>query len=64
MVCESKDPERDGLLQAIRGRVAAETGVKITHLTVQPPNSLPRTTSGKRQRRLVRRFFLSMRGGA
>ena len=64
MICESPSHEDAGLVQAIKGRVVADTGVKLTHVTVQPPNSLPRTTSGKRQRRLVRRFFLSMRGAS
>jgi fatty-acyl-CoA synthase len=58
LVCETLADDTDALARQVKREVAARTGVKVTHVTFQPPHTLPKTTSGKRQRRLVRTTWM------
>ncbi len=58
LVCETLVDDTDALAALVKREVSARTGVKVAHVTFQPPHTLPKTTSGKRQRRLVRTTWM------
>jgi fatty-acyl-CoA synthase len=51
IVAEGSAREAAAIREAIRKRVAEELGLSVTAVHVIPPGSLPRTSSGKVQRR-------------
>jgi len=64
LVCETTEPESSyqALAQQLKSLINTQLGLKLQHVELQPPRTIPKTTSGKRQRRLVRRFWMKMRG--
>ncbi|MGZ3437865.1 MAG: thioester reductase domain-containing protein [Polyangia bacterium] len=55
------DRPRAEIAQAIRRRIAEEFSVQPAVIVFLPPNSVPKTTSGKRQRGALRQAFLDGR---
>lgn len=49
-----EESERRSLVRAVAGAVAREAGVQVDRVLLVPPRTLPRTTSGKLQRGLLR----------
>lgn len=66
LVCETSLPEEahEGLRAALRAAVTHTMGLTAHHVMLTPPNTTPKTTSGKRQRQLVKRLWLKHHGGA
>ena len=64
IVCETAAPvsEHSSLAQKVKGHINTQVGLKVKHVELQPPRTIPKTTSGKRQRRLVRTIWMKMRG--
>ena len=58
MVCEALEEDVERLAREVKREVTARTGVKLSRVVFQPPHTLPKTTSGKRQRRLVRTTWM------
>jgi fatty-acyl-CoA synthase len=56
---ESRDPEPDKLRAAIVARVNDELQLAVADVALIPPGSLPKTSSGKLQRRKTRDQYLS-----
>jgi acyl-CoA synthetase (AMP-forming)/AMP-acid ligase II len=62
MVCESteKDPaKREALVAKVAERIAAQSGLSLDEVVLVPPGSVPKTSSGKRQRALTRQLYLA-----
>lgn len=66
-----EESERRSLVRAVAGAVAREAGVQVDRVLLVPPRTLPRTTSGKLQRSLLRSRYeageldaLASEGGA
>lgn len=61
ILCETQAPqsEHEALRHKVRGLVAQELGLAAKHVDFLPPRSTPKTTSGKRQRRLSRQLWLN-----
>ena len=61
LVCETKLEEEDAraaVAEAIAGRVQEECGLRVDEVVLVPPGTVPKTSSGKRQRTLTRDLFL------
>ena len=54
----SKHPK---ILWNVKNLVSAQLGLKIQHIVLLPPKSIPKTTSGKRQRHLAKILFIKER---
>jgi acyl-CoA synthetase (AMP-forming)/AMP-acid ligase II len=52
------EAEREAVVRAIRQAVAAEHDVRVGAVALIPPSTLPKTSSGKVQRRACRQAFL------
>ena len=64
LVCETTAPasEHPRIQAQVKAMVNEHVGVKVARVDLAPPNTTPKTTSGKRQRRLVRTLWMKMRG--
>jgi acyl-CoA synthetase (AMP-forming)/AMP-acid ligase II len=61
VVCESKvegEQERERIVVALSDEVSAECGLSVDEVVLVPPGTLPKTSSGKRQRALCRQRYL------
>jgi fatty-acyl-CoA synthase len=61
-VCETRvsdEHEREALAVAIADAVSAECGLTLDEVVLVPPGTLPKTSSGKRQRSLCRERYLN-----
>jgi acyl-CoA synthetase (AMP-forming)/AMP-acid ligase II len=63
VVCETKIPAADEqrrtkLVEAIVERVSNDTGVHVDEVVLVPSGTIPKTSSGKRQRALCRELYL------
>jgi acyl-CoA synthetase (AMP-forming)/AMP-acid ligase II len=61
LVCETKlrdEDERRALKQRVAEVVIEGTGLPIDHVELVDPSSIPKTSSGKRQRRLCREAYI------
>jgi acyl-CoA synthetase (AMP-forming)/AMP-acid ligase II len=60
MVCETRveDEARTQLVEAVAARVLGDTGVPVDEVVLVPPGTIPKTSSGKRQRALCRELYL------
>ena len=63
VVAETDAPpeQHAALIAQVRAAVAEGAGVTLDHVTLAPPKTIPRTTSGKRQRRLTRARWIAQR---
>ncbi len=62
IVCETRvegDAERAALVAQVNARVAEHCGLSVDEVVLVPPGSIPKTSSGKRQRPLCRELYLS-----
>ena len=60
-ICETKvsdDHEREALVVQLSDKVSAECGLTLDEVVLVPPGTLPKTSSGKRQRALCRQRYL------
>jgi fatty-acyl-CoA synthase len=59
IVCETKIVEsRAQVAETVAERVLADTGVTVDEVVMVPPGTIPKTSSGKRQRALCRELYL------
>jgi acyl-CoA synthetase (AMP-forming)/AMP-acid ligase II len=61
VVCESKvtdEHERERVVVELSDKVSAECGLSVDEVVLVPPGTLPKTSSGKRQRALCRQRYL------
>ncbi len=61
VVCESKvadEHERERVVARLSDKVSAECGLSVDEVVLVPPGTLPKTSSGKRQRALCRQRYL------
>ncbi len=61
-VCETKvsdEHEREALAARVADAVSAECGLTLDEVVLVPPGTLPKTSSGKRQRSLCRERYLA-----
>ncbi len=63
MICETKvaaadEERRRALVEAVIERVANDTGVRVDEVVLAGPGTIPKTSSGKRQRALARELYL------
>ncbi|MCB9506691.1 MAG: fatty acyl-AMP ligase [Myxococcales bacterium] len=58
------DVTGDGIADAVRERLSAELGVPVAEVVVLAPGLLPKTSSGKLQRRKARQLYLAGELGA
>lgn len=61
MVCETKEQaqeERKALASAVSERVTQHSGLTLDEVAFVPPGTIPKTSSGKRQRGLTRARYL------
>ena len=61
LVCETKvddEAEREKVVIAVSEHVAQECGLPIDEVVLVPPGTIPKTSSGKRQRSLCRQRYL------
>jgi acyl-CoA synthetase (AMP-forming)/AMP-acid ligase II len=60
LVCETKLPEeaRAPVAQRVAEQVLSDTGVGVDEVVMVPPGTVPKTSSGKRQRALCRDLYL------
>ena len=56
--CEGAASDADGIQEAARECIAAQLGLAVHEVVVSPLASLPRTSSGKPQRRKTREMYL------
>ena len=56
--CEGTASDAAGIQEAARACIAAHFGLTVHEVVVCPPTSLPRTSSGKPQRRKTRQMYL------
>jgi acyl-CoA synthetase (AMP-forming)/AMP-acid ligase II len=63
LVCETdlEGETRDELARAVRVHVGARTGIAPAHVELVPRNTIPKTSSGKLQRRKTRERYLLAR---
>jgi len=63
LVCETdlEGEAKDELARAVRIHVGARTGIGPTHVELVPRNTIPKTSSGKLQRRRTRERYLLAR---
>jgi fatty-acyl-CoA synthase len=62
VVCESRErthEARKELVAEVRERVRTHCGLDVTDVAIVPPGSLPKTSSGKRQRAKTRELYLT-----
>jgi acyl-CoA synthetase (AMP-forming)/AMP-acid ligase II len=61
LVCESRTmaAEQEELVAAVTKAVAEHTGLKLDEVVLVPSGTLPKTSSGKRQRALTRQRYLA-----
>lgn len=52
------DVDEDALRQRVRDLVSAEFGTPVADVVILPPSHLPKTSSGKLQRRKTRQYYL------
>ena len=45
----------------VKNQISAHLGLKVRHIVLVPPKSIPKTTSGKKQRRLAKQRFVQER---
>jgi fatty-acyl-CoA synthase len=58
LCCEGASQDADAIRDAASACVAAQFGLTPHDVVVLPPASLPRTSSGKPQRRRVRQMYI------
>jgi len=61
LVCETKltdEAAREMVVAAVSERVSLECGLTVDEVVLVPPGTLPKTSSGKRQRSLCRQRYL------
>jgi acyl-CoA synthetase (AMP-forming)/AMP-acid ligase II len=60
LVCETKVAEeaRAAVAETVAERVLGDTGVTVDEVVMVPPGTIPKTSSGKRQRALCRELYL------
>ncbi len=58
-VIETRDPEDAALPEKITEAVLQECGIQLDEVVLVPPGTIPKTSSGKRQRALCRERYLS-----
>ncbi len=56
---ESKGADEEALRTAIRAALTRELGLVVSDIVLLPPGGLPKTSSGKLQRRLTRQQYLT-----
>ncbi|HZU85361.1 MAG TPA: fatty acyl-AMP ligase, partial [Polyangiaceae bacterium] len=56
--CEAAGSEAAAIEDAARSCIAAQFGLAVHEIVISPPASLPRTSSGKPQRRKTRQMYL------
>jgi acyl-CoA synthetase (AMP-forming)/AMP-acid ligase II len=64
MVCETReqdDARRKALVRRVAERVTAQSGLMLDEVVLVPPGTVPKTSSGKRQRALCRERYLQGR---
>jgi fatty-acyl-CoA synthase len=65
VVCEAKGRDAgDGLVQAVRARIQKELGLATADVVCLPNGALPKTSSGKLQRRKTRQQYMNGELGA
>jgi fatty-acyl-CoA synthase len=61
-VCETKltgEAERKAVAEHVSEMVATHCGLTLDEVVLVPPGTIPKTSSGKRQRALCRELYLS-----
>jgi acyl-CoA synthetase (AMP-forming)/AMP-acid ligase II len=61
VVAETKtegEVEREPIAKSIEGDVLAHFGIRVNEIVLVPPRTIPKTSSGKRQRALCRQLYL------
>src|SRR5262249_60290331 len=58
VIAESRTPHSDALMEAIKQRINEQLQIVASDVVIAPPGALPKTSSGKIQRRKARRQYV------